>query len=272
MSADLLALAAAVSFGLSDFSGGIAARRAPATVVVFFAHIVGLGVGLGLAVALPGSPIGSTFVAGAVGGLSGAIGLVALYQGLATGRMAVVAPVSAVVGTGVPVLWGFVSGEQLGASGWLGVVLALAAVVLVSVNGSISGSGLREALIAGLGFAGFFLALSFTSIDEGLWPLVPARLVSIVMLGALLLARGRPFSVARPARATLVLAGIGDMAANALYLAAVQRGLLSSAVVLSSLYPVVTVLAGRFILAEHVAPLQWTGILVAVVAVALLAG
>jgi uncharacterized membrane protein len=269
---ELLALASAVSFGLSDFSGALGAKRAPATVVVFVAHCVGLMVALGLAVLLPGSPTGATVVAGALGGLSGAVGLVALYQGLAGGRMAVVAPVSAVVGTTVPVLWGLGSGERLGAGGSIGVVLAILAIVLVSVNGSIVSSGLREASIAGIGFAGFFIALSFTDVDTGLWPLVPARIVSIVLLGSLLSIRRRRIFLPVGSRLPVVLAGAGDTAANALYLAAVQRGLLSSAVVLSSLYPVVTVLAGRVVLREHVAPLQWLGIGMAVGVVALLAG
>jgi len=97
-------------------------------------------------------------------------------------------------------------------------------------------------------------------------------MVSIITLAGLLLVRKRPFSLPAPARAPMALAGTGDMAANTLYLAAVQRGLLSSAVVLASLYPVVTVLAGRLVLREHVSPLQWIGIALAVVAVTLLAG
>ncbi len=272
MIAELLALGSAFSFGWSDFSGGVAAKRAPATTVVFYSHVVGIALGLVLAMLLPGSPVPGTWAAGGLAGLSGAVGLVALYQGLANGRMAVVAPVSALLSTGLPVLYGVVTGERLGTAGWVGVAVALVAIVLVSVNGSIAGSGLREAIVAGIGFAGFFLALSVTTLGEGLWPLVPARMASLALLGVLLVTRTGTAKLPRAALVPTVLAGAGDMAANALYLASVQRGLLTSTVVLASLYPVVTVLAGRLVLRERVAPLQWIGIVAAVAAVTLLAG
>jgi drug/metabolite transporter (DMT)-like permease len=267
----LLALASAFSFGWSDFAGGIAAKRAPATVVVAFAHAIGLVVAVSLAVAFPGDPVRTTWIAGAGAGVSGAVGLVALYRGLATGRMALVAPVSALIATALPVMVGFSAGDRLGGRSWICVGTAIVAIVLVSATGRLAGSGMREAAVAGLGFAGFFLALSVTDVGEGLWPLVPARATSLLMLTVVVLGRGGRLRLEPSARAPTLLAGVGDVAANALYLAAVQRGLLTSTVVLSSLYPVVTVIAGRLVLKEDVAQTQWVGIALAVVAVALMA-
>lgn len=271
MIADLLALGSALIFGASDFSGGIASRRAPATVVVVFAQAIGLALAAILAMALPGTPTGTTWTAGAIAGVSGSIGLVALYHGLATGRMAVVAPISSILGTGIPVIYGIVGGERPGLTSYVGFAVALLAIVAVSWTGAIRGSGIGEAIVAGVGFAGFFIALAATSESEGLWPLVPARIASIsLVLMVLAVRRTRP-SLPTNARGAVVAAGAGDMIANGLYLAAAQRGLLSSTVVLASLYPVFTVLLGRFVAKEHIAAVQWVGIVLAMTAVGLLA-
>ncbi|MDH4119065.1 MAG: DMT family transporter [Acidimicrobiia bacterium] len=271
MIADLLALGAAAAFGASDFSGGLAARRLAAPVVVVASQVIGVPIGIALALLIGGSSSGSSLIAGGIAGVAGGIGLVALYHGLAQGRMAVVAPVSAVVGTGVPVVYGVLGGERPDVSAWAGIVLALVAIVFISASGSVRGSGLRDAVIAGLGFAGFFIALSDTSVDDGLWPLIPARLASMALIGVFVVARRVAARPERGALAPVVAAGIGDMIANALYLGAVQRGLLTSAVVLSSLYPAFTVLLGRFVAHETVTPRQWLGLGLALCAVVLLA-
>lgn len=268
----LLALLSALTFGVSDFMGGIASRRLAVWLVVFWSHVVGLLVALALAPLLGGTLDGSTLVWGGVAGLAGVVGLLALYAGLAGGRMAVVAPVSAVVSAAVPAIGGVVIGERLDRSTLAGVTLALPAIVLVSAGRSLRAAGFGNGLLAGLGFAGFFVALALTPDSGGLWALVPARAVSLVVVGSILGFRGH---MALPGRSRLLLllaaVGAGDMLANVFYLLAVQRGLLTSTVVLTSLYPAVTVMLARIVLAERIRSWQWLGIALAVAAVALIA-
>jgi drug/metabolite transporter (DMT)-like permease len=268
---EVLALASAVMFGVTDYVGGVTAKRAPAPLVVFWAHLAGAGLAVLTAAWVGvGGMTGDVWLWGSVAGVGGAVGLVALYGGLATGRMAVVSPVSAVVGTSLPVAYGVGRGERPELTVWVGIGVALVAIFLVSSSGSIRGSGLREGLLAGVGFGSFFIALANTGSADGLWPLVPARLSSLVVLAALLAGRKALAPLPRVARVGAIGAGAGDMASNLLYLAAVHRGTVATVVVLASLYPAVTVLAARTITKEPVGAIQWLGVGMAVTAVVLI--
>jgi uncharacterized membrane protein len=267
----LLALLSALTFGVSDFLGGIATRRAAVWLVVFWSHVAGLLVALAAAPFLGGGLGEGTIVWGAIAGVAGAVGLLALYAGLAAGRMAVVAPVSAVVSAVVPAVAGLAMGDRLEAATSIGVVVAIPAIVLVSAGRSMRAAGLGNGLLAGLGFAGFFLALALAPDADGLWALVPARSASLAVVAAVLVGR-RQMAVPRSADLRLLAAvGAGDMAANIFYLLAVQRGMLASTVVLTSLYPAVTVVLARAVVNEQISPRQWLGIAMTVAAVALIA-
>lgn len=255
---------------MSDFLGGLASKRAGAFAVVLWSQMVGLGVAVVSAPLLAGTSHASDLVWGAMAGASGGLGLLALYAGLATGRMAVVAPVSAVCGTALPVGVGLVLGERFDAGVWVGVALAIPAVYLVGAGGRVQGSGLMLGVLAGLGFAGFFVSLAATADEAGLWPLVPARVASMTIVWVV--ARGRREPLTIPSgRRLVVAAGAGDMSANIAYLLAVQSGPLTSTVVLASLYPAVTVLLARIVLSEQIRRTQWLGIALAVTAVTLIA-
>jgi drug/metabolite transporter (DMT)-like permease len=184
--------------------------------------------------------------------------------------MAVVAPVSAVSATAIPVGVGFGLGERFPTAVWIGVALAIPAMYLVGAGGKVAGSGLGLGLLAGVGFAGFFVALSASSDTAGLWPLIPARFASMTLVGAVAAVRRENLSPP-PDRLIVAAAGAGDMAANLAYLLAVQQGPLTSTVVLASLYPAVTVLLARTVLHEAIRRSQWGGIVLAVAAVALIA-
>lgn len=275
-----LALASATVYGVADFLGGMATRRAAVLVVACLAQLTGLLVLLALLPFLPGSPTPVDLALGAAGGLAAGLGLVVFYSGLAAGPMSVVAPLTAVTSAGVPVLVGTLLGERPSAGSLVGVGLALVAILLVSAEpGSTwrqAAAGLRSratllALAAGGGFAGFFVALGRTSEAAGLWPLASARVASVAMLAVIAVAVGARLGRGSGAFALVLAAGALDMAANVLYLVAVRGGLLTLVAVVASLYPVSTVLLARVVLAERLARPQVIGLGAAAAGVALIA-
>jgi hypothetical protein len=176
----LLALSAALTFGASDFAGGLAARRAPALAVSWFAQAAGLLVLAPGLLLLPGVVSSSGADAGAVGGVAGAFGLVLYLRGLALGPMGLAAPLAGVTGAVLPVAIGFSTGERPSTLATVGIALGLAAVVLIGgrdlAAGARRGSSSRGpllALLGGFGFGVFFVALDAS--PRRLRPVVPRR-------------------------------------------------------------------------------------------------
>ncbi len=277
MVAVVLALLSAATYGVGDFCGGMAARRIPATSVLLWSHLLGLGLLVAVVPFVGGSAAGGDLLIGAVGGLCGAAGVGFLYKGLSVGPMSVVAPITALLSATVPVLVGFLEGERPAASVTTGMVGALIAIVLVSAESrsrlhASDLSGVRFALASGLGFGLFFVALSHVGDDSGLWPLVAARGASVAAVGSLALLGLISRALPRPgARAFTAAAGSLDAAANVLFLLAARQGLLSIVAVLAALYPVSTVLLARIVLRERFARLQRIGMAIALPAVVLMA-
>lgn len=210
---------------------------------------------------------------GAAGGLFGLVGILALYTGLAIGPMGVVAPITAVVSALLPIGVGLLSGEDPGGWALLGMALGLLAVFAITRGDTgtsrIGGRVLALSLVAGAGFACFFIALAQTNVASGMWPLVGARAVTVPAILLVAWLRGeRTRSGGIPGAA--VGAGMLDMVANGLFLGAVQRGLLAIASVLAALYPAVTVLLARIVLHERMAPAQLIGVVFALGAIALI--
>jgi drug/metabolite transporter (DMT)-like permease len=269
------ALGASLSYGVADFVGALAARRASALTVTLGMQTVGLLVLLPFLPFLPGRPSAAAIVIGAVSGAAGTAGLVIYLRAMAIGPIGVVSPLAAVSGAAVPVAWGaFVLGDELSSLQTFGVLLALVSVVVVAwVPGSAVGAadvrGVIGGLASGVLFGGFFIALDATPADSGMWPLVGARVASAI--GVLLLLR----LVSRPvhpgaALPQILLAGTTDMSANVLFLLATRGGLLSISALLSSLYPVVALLLARRLLKERLNPVQGSGVVGALVAMSLL--
>jgi drug/metabolite transporter (DMT)-like permease len=249
-------------------------------------HIVGIA-GLLLLILLFGEPFPAwrDVATGALGGICGAIGVLALYTGLAQGRMGVVAPLTAVITAIVPIVFGlFLEGlpqlHQLA-----GFVVALFAVWLISGNNGGDAVGLRWndlrlPAAAGLGFGLFFIFIDQVSDNAILWPLVGARAASILMMAGLVVISWRWERLAlslskRPSGTQLgwiALAGIFDAGGNAFFALATSLGRLDVASILSSLYPATTVLLARFILDERLTRRQWVGVAAALIAVILIAG
>ena len=215
---------------------------------------------------------------GLASGLCGGVGIALLYRALAIGKMGVVSPITAVIAASVPVIVGvFARGEHLSLGKIGGIVIALIAVVLISLipgpdrRIEFSSEGIREAILSGLGLSGFYVFLAFAGHGAGLYPLLAARFGSAgLLLVVALLAR----SSLVPQRSTvlmIVCAGAIDMTGNALYLYAVYSGYLAISAVLTSLYPASTVFLAHFVLHERLATVQKIGVGLALLGVVLIA-
>jgi drug/metabolite transporter (DMT)-like permease len=272
-----LGLAAGLIYGAADFVGGLAAKRAPLLPVVLLSQVFGaVLLVVALPLVTPATPDASDVAWGAGAGVAGALGVTWLYRGLARGRMSVVAPVAAVVGALVPLLFGLLSGERPGIVALAGAAIALASVALVSSSGGAAvtraTSGMWDGAAAGLGFGFFFISLANTAADAGLWPIAGARVSSLGLIGAVVLLGRRWSPPSRNVFPAIAAAGVLDVVSNVLYLLATRRGLLSLVAVVTSLYPASTVALARVLLKERVTSVQLTGVAGAVAGVALIAG
>jgi drug/metabolite transporter (DMT)-like permease len=125
-------------------------------------------------------------------------------------------------------------------------------------------------LLSGVAIGLFFLTLARTAPEAGLWPLVTARAVSVSLFLAAALATGSTLKMAQRPLAVVVACGVLDMGANALYVLATQRGMLSIVVTLASLYPASTVVLARVVLGERLTSRQAVGMVSALAAVVLI--
>lgn len=274
----VLATMSAALFGGADFLGGLASRKDAALPTTILSQSVGFVIltSIALTVWRPSGELGVAALWGIAAGVSGGIGVVSLYAGLATGRMSVVAPITAALSGSIPAAVGLVRGEALRPSALVGIGLALVAVVIVSAAERDQGSGptstaIIYALIAGVGFSGSVLSYSMTPQASATLPLAIARATTVVMLGLVaLLGRRRLFPV-REARSIGAWAGALDSSANVALVIALRIGPLAVASVLGALYPVATVLLARVVLHERLNGLQRVGIALALVAVILTA-
>jgi len=274
----LLAAFASLTFGVADFVGGMATRRSRAVTVVAGSHLIALGMIFGLGPFFSeGVPPFADLAWGFAAGLAGAVGLAVFYHALATTRIGVAAPVASVVSTLTPVLYGVVSGERPEALAWMGIVLAIPAMLLIPATESADPHGRKGhraavlGAIAGLGFGLFGILISLTSVESGLWPLAGSRVGSLALMAVLvpmMKARYLPEREAWPAVAT---AGILDMTANVLFLLAVREELLSLVAVIMSFYPASTIVLARVVLGERTVRRQLGGLALAAVAVTLIA-
>lgn len=269
----VFALSAAATWGAGDFTGGMAARRVGSFRTIFISYIFGL---LGLAaVALATREALSApadLLWGALAGLLGVVGLGCLLRGFSIGRMGVVAPISAVLGTAIPVLFTALTQGLPREVQLAGFALAVVGIWLLSRPEALGRrpAGLGFALLAGLGFGAFFTALGQVGQGAVFWPLVAGRLACVVALASIAVAARRPVRVPRPALGLIALAGLLDVLGNLFFLLAVQAGRLDVVTVLSSLYPAITTLLARLVAGEHMAPLQVAGVTASVLAIVLI--
>jgi len=275
----VLALTAALAYGLSDFVGGVASRRTSPWPVALLAGAAGLVGAAVLAVSLEGDPTRAHLAWGALSGVGSGLGSAFLYRGFASGRMGVVAPVSAVGAAVVPVAVGLALGERPESLAWLGIVLALPGIWLVArvpelspgPETSSTTTGLADGVLAGLGFGLLFVALGQVPDGAGFWPLAAGQasaLLAIAVVAALLGASVVPTAASEWWG---VAAGLLATAAVLAFLLATQTGLLTVAAVLTSLYPAFTVLLAALVLREQIFPAQGLGLVLCGASVALVA-
>lgn len=274
----LLALAAAVGYGLADFVGGLLSRRTSVWTVTVLMQFTGAAALTLIAWIGFSMPATRDLAWGAASGIGSGAGTFFLYRGLAAGRMGVVAPLSAVGAAVVPVLVGVALGERPAPAAWAGVALAFPAIVLVSREPSAQltrpaagRAGLRDGLLAGGGFGLLFVALGQVPEDAGLWPLAFGQVTSLLILaaGAWLASSGRHPAPRRVVAGALA-AGLLAAAATGAYQLATYGELVSVAAVLTSLYPAVTVALAAVVLHERASRVQAAGLALAAVAVVLI--
>jgi drug/metabolite transporter (DMT)-like permease len=281
----ILALASALLYGAADFTGGLATRRAATIPVVVISQFSGMVLLALLLPVLPGSsPSGSDLWWGVAAGLTGGIGVALLYRALAIGRMAGVAPTTAVCAVAFPVVISMIQGERPGPLAVAGIVLGIVSIVLVSQQteagapgrtAQASGSfglppGVAIALVSGVAIGFFFLSLAQTAPEAGMWPILGARVTSVTLFGMAAVVGRMSFRLPRPALSLALGGGAVDMLANAAYLLAAREGPLSLVVTLSSLYPASTVLLARVVLGERLNARQVGGVVCALGAIVLI--
>lgn len=273
----ILAGLSALLYGGADFAGGFASRRASAMSVVAVSQIFGIAAAL---IAAPiigaGAVTFSDLMWGAAAGVGGAVGLIALYRGIADAIVAIVSPTAALLGAVIPLIFGLAIGERPHLLSWIGIALCLPAVLLFSLGGKTSGDlpHVARSLLfgagAGIGFGLFFIAISRPSSEAGLWPLVAARFFSVVLVVIAATASGRrPFAVTG-SLGIVAMAGVFDMSANVAFVLSTRFSLLAVATVVASLYPGPTVLLGRIVFHQRVGALKLAGFACAVGGVALI--
>lgn len=269
----IFGLAASLCWGSGDFSGGLASRRANPSSVIIAAYAAGFV--LLVALALLGRerlPSALDIMWGGLAGLAGAIGLAAFYQALASGRMGIAAPVSAVMTAALPVLFNVLI---VGLPGWLqiaGFLLALLAIALISRPEGTKGrpEGIGLALLAGCGFGTFFILISRVNHDSTFWPLAVARFSAVLFLFIVVRIRGQQTLPKRSLIPLVLIAGVLDAMGNAFFVLAAHTGRLDVAAVLASLYPAATVILAAIFLHERMTRIQAVGIVLALLAVPLI--
>ena len=294
MLAVVLALASAIGYGSSDFAAGLASRSAPVIQITLLASVIsGVIVAAALPFAASPGPSGAALAWGFAAGLGGTLGAFALYLGFRHAAFSVAGPLSAVASAGFSVLAGLLYGERPTTLALTGIVLALPAIVGVSVSAAAEeaeegdaepeaaagrqaatgrqAAGVVYGLLAGACFALLFIGLDRAGSGSGLWPVaaaavgeLAAALVAAVAVRSFTLCGGR-------ARLLAVVAGAGGATGTILFFFATHHGFLAVTAVLTSLYPAATIVLARTVLGERLTGLRLAGLGLAGLCVSLIA-
>ncbi|MBO0910760.1 MAG: DMT family transporter [Acidobacteria bacterium] len=269
----LYALGSLSTWGLSDFVGGYTARKFQPFLLAALGHLAGTALMAALALAHHETlPAFSHLRWAAAAGTCGGVALALFYRALSAGNMAMAAPVSAVLGAALPVAFGIFTEGFPGPIPMAGFALALIGIWLISrPEDGRRPEGLAPAIVSGFGFALFFIFIRHAGSGAALWIAACSRSASLIATGLIVLA-GRKFSPSYPLGFLLgVVAGSIDATGTFLFVRASQAGRLDTAVILSSLYPAVTVLLAGAVLGERFTPSKSAGIVAALVAVPMIA-
>jgi len=268
-----LALAAAASWGVGDFLGGLKSRSLSPIAILIVAQPIGLAL-LAIWVAVRGEgPPGSSVLWACLASVLGTTGLVAFYRGMAAGALSIVAPIAG-AGAAIPVIWGLARGDHPSGLQELGFAAALIGVVLASFERrprgqAVIAAGVGWAVIAMLAFGFFYIPMHAASHGDYLWAAFVFRLTSTMLIACAWLVL-RPRRARRAELPALASIGVLDTGGNVFFAAASSKGLVSVVSILASLYPVVTVLLARAFLHERVHRSQELGIVLALAGIVLI--
>ena len=273
MTGVLLAFLSGIFTGGADFLGGVAGRRASVPAVSALAFAVSAVGAVLISPLIGGSLTAEVWFWGLLAGVGISIGSVALFTGIGFGRVAIVAPLSAVISAAMPVAFEIAIGGRPGFLVWMGIVFAIGAVVLVTRENEQVERSLRLSLVTGV-VAGISVGVVYVVISrvahEGTWVLVPAGIVTSILLWLWLLAHREALLPPRAVRPLTLAVGLMSLLGVGLFVLAADRTLLSVASVLTSMYPATTMLLAAVIWRQRPTSLQWLGLVTALFAVALL--
>jgi drug/metabolite transporter (DMT)-like permease len=273
MTAILWSLFGAFAYGVSDFIGGLAARKSSPWPVAFASSIGAALTAAVLTAFSSGTPSTAQLLWAAFAGVGGGVGTAFLYRGLSAGRIGVVAPVSAVCAAALPVLVFTLTGEHPPLLAWLGIAAAMPGIWMVSLEeGSwVAGPGIGDGAIAGLGFGVSFVGLGHVPQSAGWSPLIVMGAVSAATICAMALATRERVISRQPVVLWGLLGGVLATSAMVGFIFATSHGLVSIASVLVSLYPATTIILAITLLHERVHRIQQMGMALCAGAVALVA-
>ena len=281
----IFGLLSAFSYGYADFVGALAAKKVRAITVTTIAFIFGLGIATGLSLFVGANFSQAAITSGIYAGIASGIAISCLYAALALGPISIVSPLTAVISAIIPVVFDLATGAKLGPFALIAIALILVAVVLVAFVPGLdfrlpSARAMLYSIGAGVGFAGIFVFLDGAPSDSGLATLIVMRIVGIALMFAglayaFLRYRPKQFLETEVFSRSLIwlvlIAGLGDVLGNVLFLIATRAGELAIAAVLTALYPVGTILLARIVLKERIAKSQSLGIVLAIGACVLIA-
>jgi len=275
--ASLLALLSSAMWGTADFFAGRLSKKHHPFAVLGFSQVYGLLVGI-LIVVVSGSYQGKALgfdgylIPGALAGLFGYIGLACLYEGLSTGRMGVVSPISS-LSTVIPLAYALITGDVLSAITLVGVAIALIGVFCASGPELSQGLPIKPLLLALGAAAGFGLALTFIAIgsqSSALLTMVSMRATTFFVTISLAIKFKTTGNFDKKIMPLLIFIGAADFIANLLLGIATTKGLVSVAMVFGSLYPIATAVLAYKFLQERLQRVQYVGIALAVAGVSII--
>jgi len=272
-----LGVAAAVCFGSGDFLGGRATATGSARAVLFLSQLTAALVALPIALLAGGHAGTADVLYGAGAGFVNGAGLALLYRGLATGRMGTVAPITAVVGAMVPIVWAVLDGERPSAMVTVGIVFAVAAAALVSRDGDedtpVGWGSVALAVGAGLLLGTSLILFAQTSDDSGMWPVLAARFAAVALAAVSIAVVARPTVRLAPRPTRLAMgAGLCDVTATTALLIGLRHELAAVIAPIASLAPGFTVLWAAVVGHERIDRSHRAGLALALAGLALIAG
>lgn len=270
----VIGLASALSWGAGDFIGGFATRRTSAYSVVLVTQIIGIIIFPILAFVFSEDiPPLNNLLWGAFAGFFGAAGLIALYIGLAKGKMSIVSPLAAVISMIIPVIYAALNEGMPSIFKIMGFIFAFIGIwfiVNVDLGSNLKLTYLEYPLLAGILFGLFFISIDNFSAAAIYWPLTVSRITAFFMLTGFMMFTKTVSKTTLNVILAVILAGLFNTGGAILFALASEAGRLDVATILSSLSPAVTVLLACIVLNEQLAPRQWIGVIASLIAIILI--